>query len=454
MQSHNKKPILLVVEDDQGIQSQLRWHFDQYEVILAGNRSAAIDAVRLHEPAVVIQDLGLPPYEDGVSEGFNCIGETLQLVPSTKIIVLTGKTEAENALKAVSIGAFDFYQKPVNTDILDLIVERAFRMHQLETENKRLHQLDSGPLEGLISNDATMLGLCRMIKKIAPTNVTCTLLGESGTGKEVMARGIHALSARGQHRFVAINCAAVPESLIESELFGYEKGAFTGAVKRTLGKIETAAGGTLFLDEIGDMPLSAQAKMLRFLQERVIERVGGRSEIPVDVRVVCATNKNLDRMILDGSFREDLFYRICEMTIDIPPLRDRSGDKILLARHFKRKFAEEHARHITGFTVDAINAIENHEWPGNIRQMENIIKRAVIMADGKLINSEDLGLNCDDELGLNLREIRSQAEKSAINRALAVADNNMSATAKLLGITRPTLYDLLKKHAIKSKVLD
>lgn len=449
MDSSTKKTTLLLVEDDQGIQSQLRWHFDQYDVIIAGNRNAAIDAVRLHEPAVIIQDLGLPPDEDGVEEGFKCIEETLRLAPATKIIVLTGKTDEENALRAVALGAFDFYQKPVNTDILDLIVERAFRMHQLERENQRLSQLDSGPLHGLISNDPTMLRLCRMIEKIAPTNVTCTLLGESGTGKEVMARGVHALSPRSNQRFIAINCAAVPENLIESELFGYEKGAFTGAVKRTLGKVETAAGGTLFLDEIGDMPLSAQAKMLRFLQERVIERVGGRDEIPVDVRVVCATNKNLEEMIADGSFREDLFYRICEMTIDIPPLRDRQGDKILLARHFKRKFAEEQSQHITGFTPEAINAIEDYNWPGNIRQMENIVKRAVIMADGKLITSEDLGLDSETEINLNLREVRSIAERSAINQALAMTDQNMSATAKLLGITRPTLYDLIKKHSIQ-----
>lgn len=449
MESRTKKPTLLVIEDDLGIQSQLRWHFDQYDVIIAGNRSVAIDAIRLHQPPVIIQDLGLPPDPDGVEEGFKCIQETLRLAAATKIIVLTGKTDEEHALRAVSIGAFDFYKKPVNTDILDLIVDRAFRMHELEQENHRLHQLEAGPLEGLISNDPQMLRLCRMLEKIAPTNVTCTLLGESGTGKEVMARGIHNLSSRKDNRFVAINCAAVPENLIESELFGYEKGAFTGATKRTLGKIETAEGGTLFLDEIGDMPLNAQAKMLRFLQERVIERVGGRDEVAVDVRVVCATNKNLQQMVAEGSFREDLFYRVCEMEINIPPLRERSGDKILLARHFKRKFAAEHGQHITSFTQEAINAIENYDWPGNIRQMENIVKRAVIMADDKFINADDLGLDCDAEITLNLRDVRANAEKSAINQALAMTDQNMTATAKLLGITRPTLYDLIKKYAIK-----
>jgi two-component system NtrC family response regulator len=440
------KPILLIVEDDAGLQSQLRWHFDQYETVIAENRQDAIAAMRLHEASVVIQDLGLPPDEDGVDEGFKCIQDILRLAPNTKIIVMTGKTDHENALRAVAMGAYDFYQKPVDPNTLDLIVQRAFHIFDLEDYNRRLHLSQQEPLEGLITNDPQLLKICRQLEKISPTTVTCTLLGESGTGKEVLARAIHQLSPRKGKRFVAINCAAVPENLIESELFGYEKGAFTGANKTTLGKVETANEGTLFLDEIGDMPLNLQAKLLRFLQERVIERVGGRSEIPVDVRVICATNKDLEAMVKAGSFREDLFYRICEMTVNIPPLRNRLGDKVLLARHFKLKFAQEHGQNVIGFTPDAIAAIENYAWPGNIREMENKIKRAVIMADGKYVTREDLGLAEAGELSLNLRHVRQEAERGAILRALSMTDNNISAAAKLLGVTRPTFYDLIKKY--------
>lgn len=440
------KPILLIVEDDRGLQSQLRWHFDQYETIFAERRQDAIAALRLHEASVIIQDLGLPPDEDGVDEGFKCIQDILRISPASKIIVMTGKTDHENAIRAVGMGAYDFYHKPVDANTLDLIVQRAFHIFELEAENRRLTMTAQTPLQGLITNDPQMLKICRQLEKISPTIVTCTLLGESGTGKEVLARAIHQLSPRKNKRFIAINCAAVPENLIESELFGYEKGAFTGANKMTLGKVETAHEGTLFLDEIGDMPLNLQAKLLRFLQERVIERVGGRNEIAVDVRVVCATNKNLQKMVDEGSFREDLFYRICEMTIEIPPLRTRQGDKVLLARHFKYKFAKEHTQNVIGFTQDAIEAIEGYHWPGNIREMENKIKRAVIMADGKYVTREDLGLSEAGDLSLNLRHVRQEAEKNAILRAMSMSDNNISAAAKLLGITRPTFYDLIKKY--------
>lgn len=451
--SATNKPILLIVEDDAGLQSQLRWHFDQYETVVADNRQDAIAALRLHEASVIIQDLGLPPDEDGVDEGFKCIQDILRISPNSKIIVMTGKTDRENALRAVAMGAYDFYQKPVDPNTLDLIVQRAFHIHELEDYNRRLSMSQQEPLEGLITNDPQMLKICRQLEKISPTAVTCTLLGESGTGKEVMARAIHQLSPRKNKRFVAINCAAVPENLIESELFGYEKGAFTGANKTTIGKVETANEGTLFLDEIGDMPLNLQAKLLRFLQERVIERVGGRTEIPVDVRVICATNKNLEEMVKEGSFREDLFYRICEMTVQIPPLRNRLGDKVLLARHFKLKFAKEHGQNVTGFTPDAIAAIENYAWPGNIREMENKIKRAVIMADGKYVTREDLGLAEAGDLSLNLRHVRQEAERGAILRALSMTDNNISAAAKLLGVTRPTFYDLIKKYDMNQQYL-
>jgi len=446
----NPKPqqTLLIVEDDPGLRSQLQWHFDQFNVVVAEDREAAINAVRQHEPAVVLQDLGLPPDDEGVEEGFKCVQEIMNLSPSAKIIVVTGNHDYENAVRAVALGAYDFYQKPINTETLDLIVERAYNIFELELQNRRLNEQRTSPLDGIIASDPQMLRICQTIEKVAPTKVTCTLLGESGTGKEVLARAIHNSSPFKENRFIAINCAAVPENLMESELFGYEKGAFTGANKRTLGKVELAQDGTLFLDEIGDMPLALQAKLLRFLQERVIERVGGREEIPVDVRVVCATNKNLEEMVKEGTFREDLYYRICEMVINIPPLRDREGDKILLARHLLDKFAEEQNQKISGFSPEAAQAIETYSWPGNIREMENKIKRAVIMCEKKYILPADLDLSAEETLSINLRQVRNEAERKAIHKALYLTDNNFSASAKLLGITRPTLYDLVKKHNI------
>ncbi len=448
MNKDNTKPTLLIVEDDLGLQSQLKWHFDQYNVVVSGDRESAIAAVRQHEPAVVIQDLGLPPDDEGVEEGFKTVQEIISLAPHTKIVVITGNHDYENAVRAVALGAYDFYQKPVNPETLDLIIERAYNIFQLEAQNRRLKEQQSSPLDGIIASDPEMLKICRTIERVAPSTVTCTILGESGTGKEVISRAIHNLSERKDNRFVAINCAAVPENLMETELFGHEKGAFTGATKQTLGKVEHADGGTLFLDEIGDMPLALQAKLLRFLQERVIERVGGRKEIPVDVRVVCATNKNLDEMVAEGTFREDLYYRICEMVIDIPPLRDRSGDKILLARHMLDKMASAQNRTINGFTPEATQAIESYQWPGNIREMENKIKRAVIMCDGKLITPSDLQMHDPESLSINLRHVRQEAEKTAIKQAISMSDGNYSAAAKLLGITRPTLYDLIKKYNI------
>lgn len=446
----DEKKTLLIVEDDVGLQSQLRWHYEEYNVVVASNRADALAALRREQPAVVLQDLGLPPDEEGVEEGFATLEESLAIDPSVKVVVVTGHADYDNALRAVSMGAYDFYQKPVNTQVLDLIVQRAFQMARLEHELRKQQEEGKSPLEGIVANNPMMVKLCRSIEKIAPTNVTTLLLGESGTGKEVFARAIHNLSEYKDNLFVAINCAAVPETLIESELFGYEKGAFTGANKQTLGKIETAEGGTLFLDEIGDMPLPAQSKLLRFLQERIIERVGGRKEIPVDVRVVCATNKDLQAMVKDNTFREDLFYRISEIIVDIPPLRERQGDKILLARFMLEKFSQEHNKKITDFTPAAATAIESYDWPGNIRELENKIKRAVIMAEGKKIDALDLGLAEDDELSINLRTVRQNAEKGAIKTALAIADGNMSACAKLLGVTRPTLYDLMNKYDLSN----
>jgi len=442
---------LLIVEDDPGIQSQLRWCFEDYEVIPATDRASAIAELRRHEPAVVLQDLGLPPDDSGVSEGFATLREILKLAPFTKVVVVTGHGDQSNAVKAVGLGAYDFYQKPVDVDTLQLIVQRAYQIHTLEAENRQLAEaLGTSPLDGVIAASDAMLKVCRTIEKVAPTNATTLLQGESGTGKEILARAMHTLSARPKGPFVAINCAAIPETLLESELFGFEKGAFTGAVKQTQGKIEVASGGTLFLDEIGDMPQSLQAKLLRFLQERTIERIGGRAEIPVDVRVLCATNKNLRQAMASGAFREDLYYRISEITIDIPPLRDREGGRLLLAKYLLNKFAKQQGRVIKGFTEDAHDAIEAYAWPGNVREMENKIKGAVIMAESKFVSATDLGLAVTaTPPSLNLRVVRQNAETQAIREALVRAGGNISRTAELLGVTRPTLYDLMAKYGIR-----
>ena len=445
---------LLIVEDDPGLMSQLKWCFDGYEVFTAEDRETAIAELRRHEPRVVLQDLGLPPKPEGVEEGMATLAEVLKLSPHTKVIVVTGNGDQANALSAVAEGAYDFYEKPVDTDTLQLLVERAFNIAELEAENRRLqYQVSDSPLDGIVAASEAMLAVCKMIEKVAPTDVTTLLLGESGTGKELLARALHRLSPRADKNFVAINCAAIPENLLESELFGHEKGAFTGAVKTTPGKVEVADGGTLFLDEIGDMPMALQAKMLRFLQERVIERVGGRQEISVDVRVVCATNQNPEALIGQGLFREDLYYRISEITINIPPYREREEGRLILARTLLQKYCDKQGRALNGFSDDAVHAIETYGWPGNVRELENKIKGAVIMADGKLVTAADLQLTPGDEEpeSLNLREVRQRAESKAIRVALAKSYGNISKAAELLGITRPTLYDLLNKYGLSAE---
>jgi len=439
---------VLVVEDDAGLAKQLKWSLADYEAAFAENRAEAIAALRRHEPSVVLLDLGLPPDAEGVTEGFETLREILSLAPQTKVIVVTGNADRDNALKAVRFGAFDFYQKPVDLEVLKLIVERAARMAALERENRRLAMLpERSPISGIIAADDSMLKLCRTIEKVAPTDISVLLLGESGTGKELLARALHDLSERRKHRFVAINCAAIPENLLESELFGHERGAFTGAHKQTIGKIEVASGGTLFLDEIGDMPMPLQGKLLRFLQNRMIERIGGRQEIPVDVRVVCATNRNPKEMIAEQRFREDLFYRISEVTLEVPPLRQRGGDVIVLAQALLNRYAQEFGRPVRGFAPEALQAIEHYAWPGNVRELENRIKSAVIMGDGKLLTAADLNLApaAADGAFFTLREVRAEAERKAIAHALAVSDGNVSAAASRLGISRPTLYDLMER---------
>ena len=446
---------LLVIEDDPGLQTQLRWCFENYEVVIAGERDAALAELQAHKPPVVTLDLGLPPDADGTSEGFHLLEEILNQAPHTKVIVVTGNNDREHATRAVAMGAYDFFYKPIDADMLELIVNRAYRLYELEDENRRLstQQVES-PLEGVITGSDDMLQVCRTVEKVAPTDATVLLLGESGTGKELLAKSLHGLSNRKGNRFVAINCAAIPENLLESELFGYEKGAFTGEGKKKKGKIETASGGALFLDEVGDMPLPLQAKLLRFLQERVVERVGGRKEIPVDVRVICATHKDLHELIRNGDFREDLYYRISELTIAIPSLREREGDAVLLARVFLERISKQQGKQGYRFSKDALAAIESYHWPGNVRELENRVKRAVIMAEHKQITAGDLELggSSPEELAtFNLRELRDSADRQAITRALNHVGGKVSQAAELLGISRPTMYDLLRKFGLKPK---
>jgi two-component system, NtrC family, response regulator len=447
----NKRKPLLIVEDDPALQKQMRWAFDNNEILVANDSATAIAQIRRHEPSVITLDLGLPPHPDDSAAGFELLQDILKLAPHSKVIVLTGQNDHKNALKAIQLGAHDFYAKPFEPELLGATIERAFRLHELQEENRRLQSAaHAAPLTGFLTQDAEMLRICRTAEKIAPTNATVLLLGESGTGKELIARALHELSQRKKERLIAINCAAIPETLLESELFGYEKGAFTGAAKQTPGKLEVANKGTLFLDEIGDLPLSLQAKLLRFLQERVIERVGGREEISIDVRVICATHRNIKEMIVRGLFREDLYFRIAEIVLEIPPLRRRPGDATLLSQAIVRRTASDQNRHAMSLRPDAIDAIEAHSWPGNVRELENCLKRAVIMADGNLIGPEDLGLQAVTTSNvLNLKQVREDAERQAVTRVVARTNGNLSKAAELLGISRPTLYELLDRFGLR-----
>jgi two-component system NtrC family response regulator len=451
----DKKPVLLVIEDDPGLQAQLKWAYDDFEVVIAGDRDSAITALRHEMPGVVTLDLGLPPDPDGTSEGFAVLDAIMALKPDTKVIVASGHGARESALAAIARGAYDFYQKPIDIEALGLIVRRAFNLRAIEEENRRLvasSSADKTVLGRMITGAPEMVKVARTIERVARTSVSVMLLGASGTGKELLAKGLHDASDRAGGPFVAINCAAIPENLLESELFGHEKGAFTGAVKTTEGKIESADGGTLFLDEVGDIPLPLQVKLLRFLQERTIERVGGRKAIAVNTRIVCATHQDLESMITAGAFREDLFYRLAEIVVRIPGLAERHGDPVLLAKAFLKRFAAEMNPSVSGFAPDALAVIDAHDWPGNVRELENRVKRAVIMADGKLVNAEDLDLadrEDEDAQLLNLKAAREATDRRVIRHALSRSEGNISSTAKLLGISRPTLYDLLKQYDLQ-----
>jgi two-component system NtrC family response regulator len=447
----NPKKTLLVVEDDPGLQKALRWAFSDFEVITAEDRKSAIAQLRRHEPQVITLDLGLPPDPGSASEGLATLQEIVSLAPDIKVIVVTGNEDHENAVRAIGLGAWLFFQKPVDAELLGVIVERAYTLFELEQENKALSRQEfKEPMAGIIATSPQMLQVCQTVAKVAPTDATTLLLGESGTGKELLARALHDLSTRGKERFVAINCAAIPDTLLESELFGYEKGAFTGAAKQTPGNIEYANGGTLFLDEVGDLPLPLQAKLLRFLQERVVVRVGGRKEIPVDVRVISATHQDLDELIRTGEFREDLYYRISEIAIRIPALREREGEAGVLANYFLRREAGQQKKGSLSFSPEAYSAIDAYDWPGNIRELANRVKRAVIMEEGKQITAQglELAVTESDTLPLNLGEVREQVESQAMMRALGQAQGNVSQAAILLGITRPTFYALAKKYKL------
>lgn len=443
---------LLLVEDDPALQTQLRWALDGTALEVADHREQALALARRLCPPVVVMDLGLPPDAQGTSEGFALLEGLLTSAPQTKVIVLTGQSDTRNALRAIGLGACDFLAKPFSPDALRHAVEYARRLHAWEAENARsVHGAENTAIEGLITRDPNMLRVCRTVEKLAQTDVSVMLLGESGTGKEGLARALHDKSRRHAARFVAINCAAIPDNLIEAELFGFERGAFTGATRQSIGKIEAAARGTLFLDEIGDLPYPLQAKLLRFLQERVIERIGGRTEIAVDVRVVCATHQNLADKIRDGSFREDLYFRLAEMVVDIPPLRARSGDAVWLAHAFLKRFAAEYGRGAIHFSSQALHAIERASWPGNVRELENSIRRAVIMSDAPRIEPADLGLASAPEAAapLTLRAVREQAERDAVLRVLSRENGNVYQAAAALGVSRPTLYDLMHRFGLK-----
>ena len=446
---------LLIVEDDPGLQSQMRWCFSEdLEVTVASDRDAALAALRREEPDVVTLDLGLPPDPGGATEGFALLEEILRLAPMTKVIVVTGREDKENAVRAIGMGASDFYQKPLDADILNFVVNRAFRLAELERENQDLTQQGNGTnIKGIIAASLQMMTVCRTLEKVAPTDVTTLITGETGTGKELLARALHDLSPRAGNVFAAINCAAIPENLLESELFGFEKGSFTGATQAKKGKIESANGGTLFLDEIGDMPMSLQAKLLRFLQERVVDRVGSVKPIPVDVRVVCATHRNVAQLIANGDFREDLYYRISEITLDVPAVRERDGDALVIAQSLLKSLGKHMDRQNLKFSDDAVNAINSYSWPGNVREMINKVKRAIIMADGKRITGDDLELPAGEQSDanhLNLRQVREQAESKAILQALQASGFNMTQASRLLGVTRPTLYNLTDKYKINT----
>ena len=447
-----EKPVLLIVEDDETIRTQMRWALaDDYDVVLAGDRRGAMDHIRAKRPPLILLDLGLPPAPRQGEEGLKVLGEILAFDRDAKVIVVTGNQERENALRAIGQGAFDYFLKPADIDELKTVLRRALHIASLEKESAAARdRAPRQPFEEIIGQSAPMQKIFEMVRKVSAIDVSVLIQGESGTGKELIGRAIHRISGRKDASFVPINCGAIPENLLESELFGYEKGAFTGADSQKRGKIEYAAGGTLFLDEIGELPLPLQVKLLRFLQEHAIERVGGRAAIPVDVRVVAATNRDLRSEIGEGRFREDLYYRLGVITLTVPPLRDRGDDAVILARAFLHAFGENYGKAVKGFHADALDAIASYAWPGNVRELENKVKRAVIVAEGKLIGVEDLELEVSQSSAAikSLRQFRDETEEYHVKKALEKHDGNISKAAREVGVSRPTFYDLMRRYRL------
>jgi len=445
-------PKLLIVEDDESIRTQMKWALAQdYEVLIAEDREDALEIVRTQKPPVVTLDLGLPPRPAGVEEGFLTLNDIFSVDSSTKVIIITGRNDKDNALKAIDLGAYDFFYKPIQIDELKVVLKRAFYVSGLEKEHYELQRkFAEDSFEGMLGTSPQIQEVFSAIRKVATTDMPVLIVGESGTGKEMAAWAIHRKSARKDGPFEAINCSAIPESLLESELFGHEKGAFTGAHIQRKGRMELSQGGTLFLDEIGEISLALQVKLLRFLQEHQIERVGGRGKILVDARVIAATNVDLKQRMVEGRFREDLFYRISVVTISIPPLRERQGDIQPLAKAFLQKYSSENQKRITGFTQKALRAIEAHDWPGNVRELENRIKRAVVMTEGSKVRPEDLELRIPSGSyeARGLKSARETLERDFIRRALSRNKWNITQSAAELGISRPTLYELMEKLGI------
>ncbi len=444
-----EKPGLLIVEDDETIRTQMKWALTgDYKVFLAADGQEGLEVFRRERPLVVTLDLGLPPYPTEVTEGMALLGEILNEDPLTKVIVITGQGEKEHALKAVAEGAYDFFIKPIDIEELKVVAKRAFYVSELERENLRLQEeVSIQPLGEILGNSPQMEEVFAFIRKVAATEAPVLIYGESGTGKELVARAIHRHSPRKDGPFVVINCGAIPENLLESELFGHEKGAFTGAHIQRKGLIETAEGGSLFLDEIGELPLALQVKLLRFLQEQTIDRIGGRSPILVNTRILAATNQNLKKAVAEGRFREDLFFRLGVVTLTLPPLRNRQGDVILLAQAFLQRFARENHKKVSGFTQGAIRAMNQYSWPGNVRELENRIRRAVVMTEGYRLTAKDLELERakDPYAGMTLKEAREALEKEVVVKALDRNNWKISQTAEELGVSRPTLYELMEK---------
>ncbi|MDF0673204.1 MAG: PEP-CTERM-box response regulator transcription factor [Nitrospira sp.] len=448
-------PILLLVGDDADLRNKIKWALaPDYEILEASDRAVALSQIRQAMPSLVMLDWGLPPQADEVSERLVILQETLRLNPGAKVIVVIGNSDRAKAFVAMESGAYDILEKPVQLDVLKVVLQRATYLFNLERESRAIQDRTVGiGIDGLVGNSKPMQDVFGMIRRVGPSDVPVLITGESGTGKELVARAIHRLSGRKEAPFITINCAAIPETLLESELFGYEKGAFTGAVQQRKGRIESAQAGTLFLDEIGDVPLSLQVKLLRFLQDHEVHRLGGKDGVSVNVRILAATNVDLQEAINSGRFREDLFYRLCVVALSVPSLKARGSDITLLAKTFLMKFAEEQQKVLRGFTPQAIETLLAHNWPGNVRELENRVKRAVVMAEGKYVSPENLELKnlpLIDSGSTTLRGARDLREKELVQLVLEKANGNLSKAAVDLGISRPTLYQLLSRYGLRA----